>query len=63
MLIVNETTLRGVMSAIVGASHSLAERDGTRAVVGTIEEKALRTAALVAINIAVGKTVTTPDQA
>lgn len=60
ILVVSETLLRSVMTGITQASHGMLRHDtNTPQPAATIDPQALRTAALVALTIATGHTVTT----
>jgi len=57
MLVVSDAAMRMITEAIVNAAHSMTDTTGTRATIGTMEPKALRTAALVGLSIATGEVV------
>lgn len=57
MIVVSEIILKELMAQIVGATHGLMDSVGNPRTVSTIPEDRLETAALVALHIAIGKTV------
>ena len=63
MLVVRPGTLRSLMEAIVSASHDLTDQNGERVAISTIDERALRGAALSSLISAVGDIVWPGDRA
>lgn len=59
MLIVHETMLRHLISAVVASAHSLRDHNGDLPTLGTMSEQQLRTAAITALSIATGQTIDT----
>ena len=57
MLILDESSLLRLQSAIVEATHSLVDQDGQRVTLGTIDDRRLSSAALAAMLITVGQVV------
>lgn len=57
MLVVTDSAIRLVVEAVVNAARSCTDAAGNRAQIGTMEPKALNTAAMMAISIATGEPV------
>ena len=62
MLVISASMLLQLQSAIVGATHGLTKADGTRAMINTINDKALKQAALIAVQIASGEVIWPGDE-
>lgn len=62
MIVCGEYTLKALMTEIVGATHELTDTAGDPQVMSTIAEPQLRTAALVALQIATGQTIWPGDR-
>jgi len=62
MLVISAPALLNLQSAIVTATHGLVKFDGARAQISTIDPKALRQAAIMAVQIAAGETVLPGDE-
>lgn len=62
MFVISAPALSQLQAAIVASTHSLTKPDGTRALLSTIDPKALRQAALLAIQIAAGEVIWPGDE-
>jgi len=62
MHVIQPQALTALMSAIVNATHGLTDTAGDRQSIGTIDSLRLRTAALVALQIATGETIFPGDE-
>jgi hypothetical protein len=62
MLVISAPALLQLQSAIVGSTHSLTKPDGSRALINTINDRALKQAALIAIQIAAGEVIWPGDE-
>ncbi len=62
MLILSAPALLNLQSALVTAAHGLVRLDGSRAQISTIDPKALRMAAIMAVQIAAGESVLPGDE-
>lgn len=62
MIVIPEFILTNLMGQIAQAKHELVDQDGASVMLGTIEAKQLRAAALVAIQVAVGDIVWPGDR-
>ena len=57
MLVISSAHLNMLMQTIVEATHGMTDTEGERARVSTIDPRALRSAALVGLQVATGETV------
>ncbi len=62
MIIVPKIALQDLMTHIVQSTHELCDETGEPRVMGTIEEKNLRIAAITALQIATGETIWPGDK-
>lgn len=62
MYVISEPALRGLQSAIVAATHALTSPNGARAQISTINDRALKQAALIAVQIAAGEVIWPGDE-
>lgn len=62
MLVISAPALLQLQSAIVAASHGLTRPEGGRAMISTINDRALKQAALIAIQIASGEVIWPGDE-
>lgn len=62
MNIVHPLDLSTLQAAIVAATHGITDAQGQRVMIGTIDDRRLATAALVAIQIALGDVVWPGDK-
>jgi len=62
MLIVSPTALRNLMTALVNATHGMTDTAGERVVMSTIDDRALRAAALAGLMMTTGKVVWPGDE-
>lgn len=62
MIILPEMAMKMLMSEIVTSCHGLVDENGVRVPIGTIDEKALRMAAISAIQSAIGDVVWPRDR-
>lgn len=62
MIVIPGIVLKTLMQSIVESTHSLSDEGGASAIQGTIDEKALRMAAITAVQIATGQAVWPGDQ-
>jgi hypothetical protein len=63
VIVISPIVLKMLMSNIVEATHSLTDDQGARVMIGTIDEKTLRMAAISAIQDAVREVVWPGDRA
>lgn len=63
LVVCPEVSLRTVESAIVAATHSLVDVNGDKILIGTIDSRTLKTAALMALQIATGHVTWPGDEA
>jgi hypothetical protein len=62
MFVVSAPALLNLQSAIVAATHGLTKPNGDRAMISTINDRALKQAALIAIQIASGEVIWPGDE-
>ncbi len=62
MLVISAPALLQLQSAIVQATHALTKPDGARALISTINDRALKHAALIAIQLAAGEVIWPGDE-
>lgn len=62
MLVVSTTQLGLVIQAIVESTHGMTDTGGERRQISTLDPRQLRSAALVALTVAIGETVVPSDE-
>lgn len=62
MFVISAPALLQLQSAIVAATHGLTHPNGQRATINTINDRALKQAALLAIQIAAGEVIWPGDE-
>ena len=62
MLVISAPALLQLQSAIVAATHGLTSPDGKRASINTINDRTMRQAALLAIQICAGEVIWPGDE-
>lgn len=62
MIVISPAALSKLMTDIVMATHGLEDINGNRTIVGTISPEAIRSAALVAVQVACGDAVWPGDR-
>lgn len=62
MLVADTKALLDLQAAIVAATHSITDERGGRVILSTINDRQLRSAALVAMQVALGEVVWPGDQ-
>lgn len=62
LIICPEVSLRSIESAIVSATHGLTDTNGERVLINTIDSRTLKSAALLALQIATGHVLWPGDE-